>query len=189
MLDQDADEALVRAEDRAVQHDRAVLLAVLADVVRVEPLGQHAVGLDRADLPGAADRVGQVPFELGRVERAFAGQLFPAVFARWRGPAAATASRSSASARSHISSVPKRCSGRSASLIAVALEAELAVDAVGELAERAHFLDDLVLAAEDVRVVLGELAHPHQPVQRAVRLVAVAAAVLVRAAAAGRGRT
>ncbi len=80
MLDQDADEALVRAEDRAVQHDRAVLLAVLADVARIEPLGQHAVGLDRADLPGAADRVGQVPFELGGVERAFAGQLLPAVF-------------------------------------------------------------------------------------------------------------
>ena len=50
-------------------------------------------------------------------------------------------------------------------------------------------VDDLVLAAEDVRVVLGELAHAHQPVERAVRLVAVAAAVLVRAAAAGRGRT
>ena len=36
----------------------------------------------RADLPGAADRVGQVEFELGRVEGAFAGQLFPAELGR-----------------------------------------------------------------------------------------------------------
>ena len=80
MLDQDADEALERADDRAVEHDRAMLLAVLADVGRIEPLGQHGVGLDRADLPGAADRVGQVELELGRIEGAFAGQLFPAEF-------------------------------------------------------------------------------------------------------------
>ena len=80
MLDQDADEALERAEDRAVEHHRAVLLAVLADVAGVEPLGQHRVGLDRADLPGAADRVGQVELELGRVESALARQLFPAEF-------------------------------------------------------------------------------------------------------------
>src|SRR3546814_12888557 len=35
--------------------------------------------LDRADLPGAPDRVGQMPFELGGVEGAFAGQLRPAI--------------------------------------------------------------------------------------------------------------
>ena len=70
------------AEDRAVEHDRAVLLPVLADIGRVEPLRQHAVGLERADLPGAADRVLQVPFELGRIEGAFARQLLPAEFLR-----------------------------------------------------------------------------------------------------------
>ena len=75
MLDQDADEALERAEDRAVEHDRAVALAILADIARVEPLGQHRVGLDRADLPRPPDRVGQVELELGRVEGALAGQL------------------------------------------------------------------------------------------------------------------
>src|SRR3546814_5606442 len=75
MFDQDADEALVAAEDRAVEHDRPVALAVLADIARIESFGQHAVGLDRADLPGAPDRVGQMPFELGGVEGAFAGQL------------------------------------------------------------------------------------------------------------------
>src|SRR3546814_16624129 len=36
MLDQDADEPLIGTEDRAVQHDRAVLLAVLGDIRRSE---------------------------------------------------------------------------------------------------------------------------------------------------------
>ena len=46
---------------------------------------------------------------------------------------------------------------------------------------------DLVLAAEDMGVVLRELAHAHQAVQRAVRFVAVAAAELGHAGSAGRG--
>ena len=66
MFDQDADEALVRTEDRAVEHHRAVLLAILADIGGVESLGQHAVGLKRAHLPGAADRVGEVAAALDR---------------------------------------------------------------------------------------------------------------------------
>src|SRR3546814_11434043 len=60
-------------------------------------------------------------------------------------------------------------------------EAEILVDPVGERAEVAYFLDDLVLAAENVRIVLRELAHAPQPVQRAVRTAAVAAAVLGQA--------
>ena len=80
MLDQDADEPLEGAEDRAVEHDRPMLFAILADVGGVEPFGQHAVRLDRADLPGTADRIGQVEFQLGRIERALAGQLLPAIF-------------------------------------------------------------------------------------------------------------
>jgi hypothetical protein len=41
MLDQDADEALERAEDRAVEHHRAVPLAILTDIGCIEPLGHH----------------------------------------------------------------------------------------------------------------------------------------------------
>src|SRR3546814_6756504 len=79
MLDQNADEALVSTEDRAVEHHRAVALAILADIAGVEALGHHAVGLDRPALPGAADRVGQVEFELGRIESPLARQFFPAI--------------------------------------------------------------------------------------------------------------
>ena len=55
-----------------------MLLPVLADVARVEPLGQHGVGLHRPDLPGTADRVRQVELQLGRIESAFARKLLPA---------------------------------------------------------------------------------------------------------------
>src|SRR3546814_19418144 len=79
MFDQDADEAFVAAEDRAVQHDRAVALAVLGDIARVEALGQDAVRPDRADLPRPPDRVGQMPFELWRISRALARTLLPAI--------------------------------------------------------------------------------------------------------------
>ena len=73
VLDQHADEALERAEDRPVQHHRPVLGAVLADVVGVQPLRQHEVDLQRAALPVAADRVAQHELELRPVEGALAG--------------------------------------------------------------------------------------------------------------------
>ena len=56
-----------------MQHDRAVLLAVLADVAGVQALGQDEVDLMGAALPFAADRVAQDELELGPVERALAG--------------------------------------------------------------------------------------------------------------------
>ena len=73
VLDQDRDEPLERAVDRAVDHDRAVVLAVLADVGEVEALGRGVVELDRAELPLAADAVGDVEVDLRAVERAVAG--------------------------------------------------------------------------------------------------------------------
>src|SRR5690349_11231484 len=80
MLDQDSNEALERAQDRPVKHDRPVPLPILADVGRIEPLGKDAVRLNCADLPGAADRISEVEFQLGCIESALAGQFFPAIF-------------------------------------------------------------------------------------------------------------
>ena len=73
MLDQDADEALHRAEDRAVQHDRDVARAVLADIGGAEPLGHVEIELQGAALPVAAERVAQMEFELRPVKGALAG--------------------------------------------------------------------------------------------------------------------
>ena len=53
-----------------MQHDRAVLLAILADVAGVQPLGQHIVELQRPALPGAADGVAQVELQLRAIEGA-----------------------------------------------------------------------------------------------------------------------
>ena len=73
MLDQDADKPLHRAEDRAVQHDRHVAPAILADIAGAEPLGHVEVELQGAALPIAAERVAQMKFELRPVKRALAG--------------------------------------------------------------------------------------------------------------------
>ena len=72
MLGDDADEALDGAEHHAVDHDRAVLLAVRAGVFQLKALGQLHVELDRAALPGTAEAVRQMEVELRAVERAVA---------------------------------------------------------------------------------------------------------------------
>jgi hypothetical protein len=51
VLDQQADEALERAEDRAVDHRRPVQRVVLAGVLEAEALGEVEVELHRAELP------------------------------------------------------------------------------------------------------------------------------------------
>ena len=53
------------------------------------------------------------------------------------------------------------------------LEAEQVVDEEAEVEAADHLLLDLLLGAEDVGVVLGDVPHPQQAVQRAARLVAV----------------
>ena len=58
MFNQDANEAFIAAENRAVQHDRSVPCAILTNIACVETLGQYAVGLNRANLPRPANRVG-----------------------------------------------------------------------------------------------------------------------------------
>jgi hypothetical protein len=72
VLDHDADEPLEGAEDRTVKHDGPVFLAIRADVIGIQPLGQVEIGLEGAALPFTPDRVGQLEVELGAVERAFA---------------------------------------------------------------------------------------------------------------------
>ena len=72
VLDQDADEALHRADDRAVQHDRRVARVVLADVLGAEAPRHAEVDLHGAALPDAADAVLQRVLDLRAVERALA---------------------------------------------------------------------------------------------------------------------
>jgi hypothetical protein len=53
------------------------------------------------------------------------------------------------------------------------LEAERVVDRVAEVQAAVDLVRDLLLRAEDVGVVLGDVADAQQPVQRPARLVAV----------------
>ena len=166
-----------------MQHHRPVPRAVLADVGGVEPLGQHVVELEGAALPGPADGVGQVELELRAVEGAFAGRVVEL-----------QAAGDQRVGERALGVVPGRVVagalvGPGRELVGDVGHAHVAVDPGEERQEARGLVADLVLAAEDVRVVLGHLPHAHQAVQRAVRLVAVAAAELGHPQAAGRGRT
>ena len=167
VLDEDPREALDGAQHGAMEHHRHVALAVLADVGRPEPAGQVEVDLHGAALPVATNRVAQHEFELRTVERALTGVV-------------------GVLQAGGIDRHPERCLrlvpylvrahpglGSVRELDPHVLEPEVAVDGQDEIAHRRRFLGDLLGGAEDVGVVLGERAHPHQPVQGTGRLVAV----------------
>ena len=73
VLDQDGDEALDAAEDRAVNHHRPVLGVVGADVLQIEALRVVVIELNRRALPLAANGVLDVAVDFRAVERAVAG--------------------------------------------------------------------------------------------------------------------
>ena len=156
-----------------------MLCAILANIAGIKPVGQHAVRLQRADLPCPPDCVGQMPFELRRIECALAGQFFPAIFGR-RKPRLDNRVAQFAFGLVPIGIAAKALFGPQCELYRI-FEAEVLVDAVSKLTESAHFLDHLIFAAKDMRVVLRKLADAHDAVQRAMRFVAVATAIFVKA--------
>src|SRR3546814_5953866 len=80
VLNQYADKAFERAQDGAVEHHRAMLGPVFADIGGIKPFRQHIIKLQRAALPRPSNRIRQVEFKLGRIESAFARQFLPAIF-------------------------------------------------------------------------------------------------------------
>src|SRR3989475_6428517 len=69
VLDQEADEPLQRAEDRAVDHDRSMRPVVLTRVLESEAVGLLEIELDRGALPLAADGVVELDVDFRSVER------------------------------------------------------------------------------------------------------------------------
>ena len=159
MLDQDAGETLELPEHGAVDHHRDGLRAVLPDIKGAEPIGMLEIDLDRSALPVAADGVPKHIFQLRTVKCALARTEVVC----WS--AASTARLSAASALSHTSSEPTRLSGRSANLMITSSKAEIAIDRQDQLVQLHAFFGDLILGTEDMRVVLSEMAHAHDPVQ------------------------
>ena len=96
-------------------------------------------------------------------------------------PAAAVAALRAASAMVPDLVRPHPLGRAVGELHAHVVEAEVPVDRQQELDDVHRLLGDLLLGDEDVRVVLREGAHAHQPVQRARGLVAVHLAELAEA--------
>src|SRR6516225_5107606 len=170
MLDQYGDKPFHRAENRPVNHHRGMAPAILADIDGPEPSRHIEIELDRAALPLAAERVAKVELEFRPVKRALA-----------RVERIGEAGRLDRRFQIALGAVPDRITadpyGRPVSKFDLdILEAEVSVDRQQQLAAGDRFSGDLVFGAEDMRIILDEAAHPHQPMQGARRLVAVAAA-------------
>ena len=154
-------------DDRAVEHHGHLARVVGSHVFGAQPPGHLEVDLHRAALPRTADRVLQVIFDLGTVKRALAGKLRPF-----------RAAFSQRIAQRILGAIPRGVVtqpllGSQGDLDLDVVESEIAVDGHRQLVEVHHLGLDLVLAAEDVAVILRERAHAHDSVQRAGRLVAM----------------
>ena len=168
VLDEDADEALHRAEDGAVQHDGLLVAAVLGDVLEVEVLRQLEVELQGADLPLAAERVLHLEVDLRAVEGAVALVDFVIALAVlavedllelfFRNIPRLDVAHKVVGARRKLR---------------FAAHAERRIDLVGDVHDVAHLSGDLVFHEEGVVVVLTEELHAEEAVELARLLLAV----------------
>ena len=172
MLDQDADEALERADDRPVQHHRRAAGVVFGDVLGAEAPRHAEVDLHRAALPRAADAVLEVVLDLRAVEGALAGQHVELHARALECLDQRPFGLVPALVRADALHRPRR------DLVDDVGEAEVAIYLLQQRRVGDAFRQDVILGAEDVAVVLGEAAHAHQAVQRSRGLVAVAGAEL-----------
>ncbi len=173
MLDQDAGEALHRTADRPVDHDRRLLLPVRIDVEGAEPLRQVEVHLRGAALPIAADGITQHVLEFGPVERAL-----PRVHGGLDPPAGLLLDLRQNPGHHAFGMVPQGVRadallGTRRELHDDLAEAEIGIGREDQVVDLQALVGELILGAEDMRVVLGEAAHAHQPVHGARRLVAM----------------
>src|SRR6266446_6181036 len=169
VFSEDRHEPLVGAEDRPVDHHRPLGLPVRVDVLALHAFGQHReVHLDGGELPPPPQRVLHVDVDLGPVEGAAAlVQIGDEIV------------RTQSLIKHIIRLVPlllgPELIGRPRGEPVRGLQVEGGVPLAHQLEEVRDLGLDLFRPAVEVRVVLGELAHPHQPGQRARALVAVVA--------------
>src|SRR5688500_16205820 len=70
VLDEDRDEPLEAAEDRAMDDHRPMFGIICAGVLQIEVFRLHVIELNRRALPLAADRIGHIEVDFRSVERA-----------------------------------------------------------------------------------------------------------------------
>ena len=156
VFDEHADEALHRSERRAVDHHRAVHLAVASLVGQVEALRQVVVHLNGAELPLASDDVLDHEVNFGSVEGRFTGLLGPGHAEAFR---RITAGLFGLVPAGRVADVLRRVRVAKADTNAVVFHPERSENDLHEFDAAQHFLRDLVLGHEEVRVVLGEATH------------------------------
>src|ERR671919_993656 len=166
VLGQNADEALERAQNGAMDHHRALGLAVGVDVLELEPLGLLEVDLDRRVLPAASQRVLDVHVDLGTIERAVAG-------VQLEGQAIGAQRILQPALRDLPLLVGPQRLRRARGELEERLEDERLITLADPPRPSPDLPPPLVEAAVDVGVVLRELADAEQAGQRARPLVAV----------------
>ena len=151
-----------------MQHVGAVFGTVLSDIFGVQPFGQVRVDLKGAALPDPTDRVGQFKIKLWPVKRAFAGV-----------ERIGMAGRLDRVFQRRLDVVPA-CLGADPFFGAGGehdlefLEPEVLVNPGQKIDEFGTFRFDLIFGAENMRVILGESAYPHDAMQRARGFITVA---------------
>src|SRR5713226_7814656 len=171
MLDQDAEEALDGAEQRAVHHEWLMLGAVFADILQAEARGEIEIELHGGELPRASDGVDELDVDFRAVERAFAYHLFERNVHALHGVG-----------ESGCSAVP--VFGLAGVIFWMRgipigefdfefVEAEIFHHGEREIDAGFDFGFDLRGHAKDVRVVLGEAADAQQAVEHAAAFVAI----------------
>jgi hypothetical protein len=164
VLDQDAEEALDRPEQRPVDHDRALARAVRRLVLHAETLRLVVVKLDGGQLPRAADGVPGLNRDLRAVERGAArvgDQFEPGLLGGFP---------------EHVRRMLPVLVAADELLRVLAPGGQFQVEVLQPVVtqqvkhERQQALElfaGLLAGAEDVRVVHGEPAYPGQPVHDA----------------------
>ena len=151
-----------------MQHNRPVAVAVLGHIFGVQPVRQHEIHLQRATLPVTANGVTKHEFQFRAIERALARVQHSLKLGRVTG-----IGQRGFSAVPHIILTgahfrPVR------EFHANILKPEIGINRLKKLTEDNRFSGDLVLGAEDMRVILRKGANPHDAVKRTGRLVPVA---------------
>ena len=174
VLGDNADEALDGAQNYAVDHYGPVLLAVFANILKLETLGHLHVQLNGAALPGTAKGVGQMEVQLGAVEGAVAFVYHIGLAHVLDGALEGLGGKVPGFLFADV------ILGHGGNLDLV-LEAEGGIYLVKE----ANYVLDLFLhlipGHEDMGIVLGEAAHAEQAVESAGKLVTVYQAQLSHA--------
>src|SRR5262249_30542833 len=167
VLEEDAEKALQAPDQRSVEDDRLLPAARSVGEGQLEPPGQHQVDLDRPALPGASQAVAEHELQLGPIERALSGLLAPD---ETGGPGRIGQERLRPVPDRVVSQSPRRTSGEGDLEI---FEPEGGIQRPDAPDETPELVPDLLLAAEHVPIVLGELTETEQAVQRSGRLVPV----------------